>query len=116
MKVRLLPSAQRDLLAILGYCSGARPGLERAFLGSLQVTQDRIRRFPHSGTPDMHDTRRARIRGFPYALIYRHRHDEAVVLAISHLSRRSSWWSDRVQEAPPVWLRRPMGVLAEAML
>jgi hypothetical protein len=69
MSVRLLPAAQTELdQAILGYAQQA-PGLGDSFLVEFLRTIRLIERHPQGWHPLSIDTRRCRLRRFPYGVI-----------------------------------------------
>ena len=58
--------------------------------------QDRILEFPDSGRPFGRRLRRARVRGFPYGLLYRVEPSRILIVAVAHLHRRPGYWRSRL--------------------
>ncbi|MCA9065846.1 MAG: type II toxin-antitoxin system RelE/ParE family toxin, partial [Planctomycetaceae bacterium] len=77
------------------------PGLADDFFSELQAAFNHIRENPH-GLPRLeeysgeHDVRRCLTARFPYAVIFRIRHDEVVVIAVAHTHRRPLYWLSRL--------------------
>lgn len=95
MKVRVLEIAQQELDEAVSYYNGQVPGLGDAFLLEVVATIERIRRFPDGWHPLGENTRRCRLRRFPYGLIYQPDKNEIIIVAVAHSHRRPSYWRDR---------------------
>jgi len=96
MSVRLLPAAQSELdEAIHGYNQQA-PGLGDSFLVEFLRTIQLIERYPNGWHPLSNQTRRCRLRRFPYGVIYNIHQDDILVVAVAHLHRRPAHWHGRV--------------------
>jgi len=96
MSVRLLPAAQSELdEAIHGYNQQA-PGLGDSFLVEFLRTIQLIERHPNGWHPLSNQTRRCRLRRFPYGVIYNIHQDDILVVAVAHLHRRPAYWHGRV--------------------
>ena len=70
MTVRLLEVAQQELDEAVEYYNGQTAGLGDAFLLETIAAIDRIRRFPGAWHALGENTRRCRLRRFPYGVIY----------------------------------------------
>ena len=68
-----------------------------AFLLETVAAIDRIRRFPQAWHPLGENTRRCRLRRFPYGVIYHEDKDEILIVAVAHSHRRPDYWRDRVK-------------------
>ena len=71
-------------------------GLGERFLHAVNQAKRFIRQNPEVGTPHRRGTRKWRVRGFPYVLIYRDEPDCVLVVSVAHGSRRPGYWRDRV--------------------
>jgi plasmid stabilization system protein ParE len=95
MSVRLLPAAQVELdEAILWYAQQA-PGLGDSFVVEFLRTIQLIERHPHGWHPLSNQTRRCRLRRFPYGVIYSQDELGILVVAVAHLYRRPAYWYGR---------------------
>ena len=86
------PAAVAELQEICQRYDAAQAGLSRRFVESLDVPFARLEEFPRSaplvaGYPDV---RRAVVRGFPYAVFYRHQQDRIDVLRVLHAARAAA--------------------------
>ena len=97
MTVRVLEVARQELGEAIAYYNGQAPGLGDAFLLETVAAIDRIRRFPQAWHPLGENTRRCRLRRFPYGVIYHEDKDEILIVAVAHSHRRPDYWRDRVK-------------------
>jgi toxin ParE2 len=97
VSVRLLEVAWRELDDAIRYYNAQLPGLGDAFLLETVAAIDRIRGFPNAWHPLGDNTRRCRLRRFPYGLIYHEDEGEILVVAVAHLHRRPDYWRDRLK-------------------
>lgn len=96
MTVRFLEIAQRELDEAVAYYNSQAPGLGDAFLLETVAAIDRISRFPRAWHPLGENTRRCRLRRFPYGLIYHEEQGEVLIVAVAHSHRRPDYWRDRL--------------------
>ena len=97
MTVRFLEVAQQELDEAIAYYDGQAPGLGDAFLLEVLASIDRIGRFPKAWHPLGENTRRCRLRRFPYGLIYHKANGEILIVAVAHSHRRPDYWRNRVK-------------------
>lgn len=88
MNVRLLPAAQVELDEAIHCYAQQAPGLGDSFLVEFLRTTQLIERHPQGWHPLSHNTRRCRLRRFPYGVIYNVDQDTILVVAVAHLHRR----------------------------
>lgn len=96
MKLRFLQPAQYELDDAIEYYNAEAPDLGNAFLLETLAALQRIRQYPdgwHSLSPN---TRRCRLRRFPYGIVYAALDEEIIVIAIAHLHRKPGYWLDRL--------------------
>ncbi|MBF0186291.1 MAG: type II toxin-antitoxin system RelE/ParE family toxin [Magnetococcales bacterium] len=98
MKVRFLEVARQELDEAIFFHDAQAPGLGKAFLGEILATLDLIRRYPTGWHPLSAETRRCRLRRFPYGLIYHADDAEILIIAVAHLHRRPDYWRDRLKD------------------
>lgn len=96
MKIRFLESAQYELDEAIEYYNAEVPDLGHAFLMETLAVLERIRQFPEGWHPLSPNTRRCRLRRFPYGVIYAAIDDQIVVIAVAHLHREPNYWRKRL--------------------
>jgi plasmid stabilization system protein ParE len=96
MRIRFLEIAEIELDEAVRFYSHELPGLGDEFLTEIMQTLDRIARFPEAWHPCSKRTRRCQTRRFPYGIIYRHKEDEILVIAIANHHRKPDYWQDRL--------------------
>lgn len=96
MNVRLLPAAQSELDEAIHWYAQQAPGLGDSFLVEFLRTIQLIERHPQGWHPLSSQTRRCRLRRFPYGVIYNVDQDTILVVAVAHLHRRPAYWQGRV--------------------
>lgn len=96
MKFSILSPARRELEDIFNYYNREQPSLGYTFALEAKKTFSRIVDFPeawHSLSPN---TRRCRVKDFPYAVIYNYTKEEIVILAIMNMRRHPDSWRKRI--------------------
>ena len=96
MSVRLLPAAQAELDEAIQWYAQQAPGLGDSFLVEFLRTIQLIARHPLGWHPLSKNTRRCRLRRFPYGVIYSLDEEGVLVLAVAHLHRRPAYWQSRM--------------------
>lgn len=103
MKVRALDSVEADLDRIARYLERERPGWGFKFVDVYDAVYATIERLPQlyplvdDGYPP-HEIRNAILDHFDYRVIYAVKPDEAVILTVTHTSRRPKHWHDRLAD------------------
>ena len=97
MKIRFLDVAQSELDEVIEYYNAELPGLGKNFLVEALATLERIRHFPEGWHPLSENTRRCRLRRFPYGLVYAVDKEEIIIIAVAHLHRRPDYWRKRLK-------------------
>jgi hypothetical protein len=92
----LLEPAERELDDAVTYCNAQASGLGDAFLLELLRAIDLISPYPDAWHPLGSDTRRCRLRRFPYAVIYAREPEGLLIVAVAHLHRRPGYWRERL--------------------
>lgn len=103
MNVRSLPAAKDDVKAAVAYLERQRSGIGARFVRLHREAVEQIERFPQfyplvEDDHPPHEVRNALLHPFDYRLIYLVRPDEAVILAVSHTSRRPYHWHRRLAD------------------
>lgn len=96
MRIRFLEAARDDLRAAQRYYNRQRPGLGGEFRDEVRAAIERIRSFPTAWHPLTESTRRCLTHRFPYGLIYHVREGEILIIAVAHLHREPTHWTDRL--------------------
>jgi toxin ParE1/3/4 len=95
--LRLDSAARTELLHEVRYYDTVRVGTGRKFREAVDVAFGKIRRSPEAGKPDELDCRRVRVKGFPFAVVYREHPQEIVVFAVRNDARRPDYWLERAR-------------------
>lgn len=95
MKLRFLQPAQDELDEAIVYYDAEVPGLGHAFLLETLATLQHIRQYPEGWHQLSPNTRRCRLRRFPYGIVYAVLDDEIIVIAVAHLHRKPDYWHKR---------------------
>ncbi len=96
--LRLLRVAETEIREACGYYETEAPGLGSRFLSELDDTLALIRQFPDAWSLFSGRTRRALVRRFHYGVLYQHREDEILIIAVAHLHRDPVYWQKRLKE------------------
>ncbi|MFQ5731488.1 MAG: type II toxin-antitoxin system RelE/ParE family toxin [Planctomycetaceae bacterium] len=97
----LLPEAKAEALQAGQWYEDRREGLGSRFLTALEETFDNLAADPtrisllETIQLSGREIRRARVKKFPYIIVFEAAADEIRVIAISHTSRRPNYWIDR---------------------
>jgi toxin ParE1/3/4 len=73
-----------------------KPGLGERFFAAIEATQLLVQEAPELGTPHHRGTRRRRVTGFPYHLVYLEETDRILVVAVAHAKRDEHYWEHRL--------------------
>lgn len=95
MKRAFLRIATLEFEEAVAYFNQQSEGLGYQFAIEVQRALDRIAEFPGAWPVLSKNTRRCRLRRFPYAVIYRMMNDTLLVIAVMHLHRNPDTWRMR---------------------
>jgi toxin ParE1/3/4 len=103
MVLRLRAEARLDLEAAARWYEAQEPGLGKRFLQDVRQAFHRIRTNPEANSEAYRNTRRARIRRFPYGVIHLPVPEQGtiVVLAVLHCGRDPKLWRHAPAGEPP---------------
>jgi plasmid stabilization system protein ParE len=96
MNIRLLEPAQAELDEAITWYAAQAPGLGDAFLIETLKTIKLIEQFPEAWHPLTPQSRRCRLKRFPYSVVYTLDGDEILVLAVAHQHRKPNYWRSRL--------------------
>ena len=98
MKVAFLEPAQYELEEAVEYYNQQHHNLGSDFLSEVVDSIGRITEYPDAWQSLTARTRRCVIHRFPYGIIYQIRSDIILVIAISNLHRKPTYWQDRISD------------------
>lgn len=90
-------AAETDLAEAKAWYERQRPALGEQFIAAVQNALERIERLPESAPIVHSQTRRMRVRRFPYGIFYRVTSRHISILAVYHTSRDPRGWQSRSQ-------------------
>ena len=89
------PEAARDVVQVFDWYEQQEVGLGLEFRDELGVVIERIRERPQAFPVIEQETRRARLRRFPYSVLFRELADALVVVGMFHARRAPTAWGAR---------------------
>ena len=95
MTLRFRPEAEDEYLQAVSWYEDQREGLGREFIQAVESTLDFIEENPEMYPVIRGELRRALLRRFPFALLYRVREQDIIVAGVVHLRRNPTNWSRR---------------------
>jgi plasmid stabilization system protein ParE len=95
--LRLRGEAREELLQEVRYYEGKRADTGRRFRQAVDAAFRLIRSFPNGGAPGPAGTRRTKVKGFPFTVVYRDEAEEVVVFAIAPDRQQPGYWMVRVR-------------------
>jgi plasmid stabilization system protein ParE len=95
--VRFHLAARAEAVEAAIFYERQQEGLGTRFADSLAAAVERIRSNPELYRIAERDTRKCRLPGFPYGVIFRVKDDSIQIVAVMHLHRRPGYWSARGQ-------------------
>jgi len=93
-----LAAATAELEQAVAWYEQREPGLGERLYVAFQEARLFIRRNPNAGSPFDHGTRKWRVPGFPYKVIYCDLTEDILIVAIAHDSQRPGYWHRRLRE------------------
>jgi plasmid stabilization system protein ParE len=80
------------LLRETAYYEKRQPGAGRRFRLAVQAAFNLILKFPSGGPQGTAGTRRTKVKGFPFTVVYREELAEIIIFAIAHDRKRPDYW------------------------
>ena len=96
-KMRLRGEAREELLSEVRYYEDKRSGTGKRFREAVKAAFSLIRSFPAGGAPGPSGTRRSKVKGFPFTIVYRDELDEVVVFAVAPDRQQPGYWQARLR-------------------
>ena len=87
MTIELLPEAENDLNDALEYYSNIEIKLKDKFINDLDITFDKILKFPDLYPFETKTSQKVLMQKFPYIILYEQYKNIIMILAIFHTSR-----------------------------
>jgi len=91
-----LAKAADEFLRATEHYEQERAGLGDDFQSEVQTVISRLMDYPESGAVVLRDARRARVKRFPYDLVYKTRGETLIIVSVMHQRRRPGIWKDRI--------------------
>ena len=98
MRVRFHVHARREMHKEFDYYERRELGLGMDFLSDVQSCVAEIKGAPLMRKEIAPEIRRYRCSRFPFALIYRVRGEEIVIVAVAHSKRKPRYWARRMPD------------------
>lgn len=95
-KVRILPSAYRDLREARSWYRQHNSELPKRLALQVKLSIERIRQTPFAYTIRYQEVRIANVNVFPYAIHYFLQEDTVIIIAIHHTALNPEKWKDRL--------------------
>jgi toxin ParE1/3/4 len=96
MRVRFHEAAQAELAWEVQYYAKISPQLGERFATAVERALAIAAEFPDMGSPHRYGARRVFPKRFPFSVVYLHRGDEILVLAIAPDDRKPGYWRSRM--------------------
>lgn len=93
--MRLRSEAREELLREVRFYEDKRRGTGRRFREAVNAAFQLIQRFPSGGAPGPAGTRKTKVKGFPFTVVYRDDAEEVIVFAIAADRRQTGYWLAR---------------------
>jgi plasmid stabilization system protein ParE len=94
-KLEVADGVEAELIDAVSFYDGRQPGLGQRFWREYESCLALILVAPTMYQIRAHNTRRAKLRDFPFTIIYRYDGDRIIVFAVAHLSRKPGYWKKR---------------------
>nr|VFJ91729.1 MAG: ParE toxin of type II toxin-antitoxin system, parDE [Candidatus Kentron sp. H]VFJ92934.1 MAG: ParE toxin of type II toxin-antitoxin system, parDE [Candidatus Kentron sp. H]VFJ99549.1 MAG: ParE toxin of type II toxin-antitoxin system, parDE [Candidatus Kentron sp. H] len=92
------PAAESEHLETVAYYESQRAGLGASYLTEFENVVSNICNTPHRYPVAMGpDIRRARMKKFPFTVLFREISGSVQILALAHHRRRPEYWIERLQ-------------------
>ena len=97
-RLRVREEARAELLHETSYYESRRKGTGRRFREAVGASFALILRFPGGGAPGPANTRKTKVRGFPFTVVYRAEESEVIVFAIAPDRQQPGYWLSRASD------------------
>lgn len=97
MRMEFLDPAKGELAEAIAYYNSESEGLGFRFALEAKRALSRISEYPQAWPSISRRTRRCRISGFPYGIVYQVRKELILIVAVMHLQRHPDSWKSRMR-------------------
>lgn len=97
-RLLLRGEARAELIRETLYYESKRAGTGKRFGEAVVASFDLIRRFPKGGAPGPAGTRKTKVKGFPFTVVYRDEPEVLIVFAIAPDRHQPGYWISRADE------------------
>lgn len=98
MALELDDAAEAEFYDIVDYYKQFDQELSYDFIQEFENAVQRLIKFPKTGHPYLHQTKRIFLNRFPYAIVYKVYGGELImVFAIMHMKRKPDYWEKRLK-------------------
>ena len=91
-RLRIREEAREELLHETRYYELQREGTGKRFREAVNASFALIVRFPSGGAPGPAQTRRTKVKGFPFTVVYREEETQVVIFAIAPDRQLPGYW------------------------
>ena len=96
--VRMLSEAVEELASAVEHYRSIQHGLGDRFEQAFWRAVDKVGEQPFTAPLVAAGVRRARIRRFPWGIVYAIRDEQVLIAAVMHLHRQPGYWRERLKE------------------
>ena len=97
-RLRIREEARAELLHEIRYYEGQREGTGKRFREAVNASFALIVRFPSGGAPGPAQTRKTKVKGFPFTVVFRDEESQVVVFAIAPDRQQPGYWLLRAND------------------
>ena len=97
-RLRIGEEARAELLHEIRYYEGQQEGTGKRFREAVNASFALIVRFPSGGAPGPAQTRKTKVKGFPFTVVYRDEESQVVVFAIAPDRQQPGYWLLRAND------------------
>lgn len=97
MNYEFHPEAVKEFEKAVEYYDSCRAGLGLEFIDEVEHTLQRIETFPEAWPSLSKNTRRCRLKRFPFGVVYQILQDRLIVIAVMNLQQKPNYWANRLQ-------------------
>ena len=97
MKITFLEAAQSEFDDTIDYYEEQRSGLGFEFEEEVGQALERISHYPEAWSPLTSRVRRCLIKRFPFSVIYEHRPELLIIVAIQNHHQKPESWRSRLE-------------------
>jgi hypothetical protein len=97
-RLRIRSEARDEFLRETKYYETQRIGSGKRFRESVRAALALIQHFPASGAPGPSGTRKTKVKGYPFTIVYRDEPTEIIIFAISPDRQQPGYWIPRLPD------------------